>query len=384
MTTASILAKLIAFPVLGGQSNRSILDWIRTYLDEHGVDYRLVEDPREDKASLHCRFGPPVDGGTILSGHTDVVPTEGQSWRTDPFVLTDGGNGKYYGRGSCDMKGFLACCLAAVPDLRAAKLKRPIYFAFSYDEEVGCRAGVALAEDIRSHYAERPARAIIGEPTLMQPMVGQKGINVYKTTVTGSQGHSSRVREEVSAIHEAARLIVWLEDYMDELITKVHHDDRFQPNHTTLHVGVIHGGSAFNIVANECWFDWEFRNIPTDRAEDIFTDFSEYCRRRVAKGRSRYPEFDITHQPHHPPVVALDTPEDAEVVELVKRLSGQAQTGTVAYAAEAGQFSAAGFEAVICGPGSIAQAHRADEFVSQEQLAACDAFLRKLIADHEE
>ncbi len=379
MTTTAILKKLVAFPVLGNQSNLSILRWIEDYLTSYDVKYRLVPNEDGSKASLHCRFGPAVDGGTILSGHMDVVPTEGQPWKTDPFVLTDGDDGRLYGRGSCDMKGFLACCLAAVPDLLAADLQKPIYFAFSYDEEVGCRAGVALAEDIRDHYTERPAYAIIGEPSMMAPIVGQKGINVYKTTVFGSQGHSSRVKEEVSAVQVAARLVVWLEDYMDQLIAAGRTDDRFHPNHTSIHVGVIHGGTAFNIIANECWFEWDYRNIPADRAEDIIAAFEAHCEMIITQKQQLHPDFKITNEAMHPPVVALDTAEEASVVRLIKDLTGNEKTSTVAYAAEAGQFSQAGFEAVICGPGSIDQAHRANEFVDKEQLVACEAFIERLI-----
>lgn len=378
MNTQEILTHLVSFPVLGGESNLSILNWIEEYLKSFSVDYKLVPNDTGDKAALHCRFGPAVDGGVILSGHMDVVPTVGQPWDTDPFVLTDKGD-KLYGRGSCDMKGFIACCLAAVPDLLAAELQRPIYFAFSYDEEVGCQSGIALATDIMEYYSERPAYAIIGEPSMLQPIVGQKGINVYKTTFHGSQGHSSRVREEVSAVHEAARFTVWLENYMGELIRAGRTDDRFHPNHTSIHVGVVHGGSAFNIIANECYIDWDYRNIPSDKAEDIFAAAEAYCGEREEALRPKFPGFRITHEPHHPPVVALDTPDDAAVVDLVRELTGKHELSTVSYAAEAGQFSQVGFEAVICGPGSIAQAHRANEFVSKEQLAGCDDMLRRLI-----
>jgi acetylornithine deacetylase len=379
MTTTEILAKLVSFPVLGNESNLTILKWIENYLTERGVTYQLLPNEDGSKASLHCRIGPATDGGTVLSGHMDVVPVAGQPWNTDPFELVDKGDGRLYARGSCDMKGFLACCLAAVPDLLAADLKKPIYFAFSYDEEVGCQAGVELAEGIMNFYEEKPRHAIIGEPSMMAPIVGQKGINVYKTTVHGSQGHSSRVRQEVSAVHEAARLIVWLEDYMDQLIAEGRTDNRFTPNHTSIHTGVVHGGSAFNIIANECYFDWDYRNIPSDDAAQIFAAFEQHCKDRVRELRRVYPDANIVHEAHHPPVVALDTADSADVVRLIKQLTGNEKTSTVAYAAEAGQFSQAGFEAVICGPGSIEQAHRANEFVDKSQLAECDAFLRRLI-----
>ncbi|THH40664.1 acetylornithine deacetylase [Neolewinella litorea] len=380
MTTTEILSQLVSFPVLGGESNLSIIRWIEQYLSGHGVAYTLVPDETGEKACLHCRIGPAADGGIILSGHTDVVPTVGQPWDTDPFQLTLKGE-NLYARGSCDMKGFLASCLSAVPQLQSVDLKRPIYFAFSFDEEIGCRSGDLLATAIRDHYEEIPAGAIIGEPTMMQPMVGQKGIMVYTTVVRGSQGHSSRILDEVDAVHEAAHLILWLEQKMHRLISAGRTDDRFSPNHTSIHVGKIAGGSAFNIIANECSFDWDYRNIPRDDAGEIFADFEAFCHQRERLRRKVYPDFSITHVPFHPPVPPLDTAEEAPIVALAKRISGRDTTGTVAYAAEAGQFSNAGFPSVICGPGDIAQAHRANEFVAVEQLELCDRMIQSLAAD---
>lgn len=378
MTTTAILTKLVSFPIFGGDPNLPIVNWITAYLEQHGVAYQLVYNEEKTKACIHCRFGPAVDGGVVLSGHLDVVPTAGQPWDTNPFELVDKGD-KLYARGSCDMKGFIACCLQAVPDLLVAKLQTPIYFAFSFDEEIGCQSGEMLAAAIRDNYAETAKYAIIGEPSMLQPIVGQKGINVYKTTFFGSQGHSSRVKQEVSAVHEAARFTVWLENYMDELIAQGRTDDRFHPNHTSIHVGVVHGGTAFNIIANECYIDWDYRNIPSDSAAEIFAAAEAYCQERMDKLQPNHPEFRIEHEAHHPPVVALDTPDDASVVDLIKELTGNHVTSTVSYAAEAGQFSQAGFEAVICGPGSIAQAHRANEFVEKEQLAGCEQMLRRLM-----
>lgn len=378
MTARDILSELVRFPVYGGQSNLSILDWIRQYLDELGVPYHLVPNAEGNKASLHCRIGPAVDGGVILSGHMDVVPVEGQPWHSDPFELTEKDD-KLYARGSCDMKGFLACCLSLVPTMQAADLKRPLYLAFSYDEEIGCMAGPALVADIKATYTERPRYAIIGEPSMLEPVVGQKGICVYGTTVTGSQGHSSRIRQEVSAIHEAARLTVWLEEKMNELVAAGHTDDRFEPNHTSIHVGTMNGGTAFNVIANHCSFEWDFRTIPGDDQAAIFAAFAEYCRERETELRRRFPDFSITNVEHHPPVPPLDTPETQSVVELVKKLTGRSHTRTVSYAAEAGQFALGGFETVICGPGSIAQAHRANEFISIDQLDGGVAMLRRLI-----
>lgn len=376
--TQNILSKLVSFPVLGGQSNLSIIEYIKEYLTTHGVAYQLVPNETGDKTALHCRIGPAVDGGVILSGHTDVVPVAGQNWSSDPFQLTQR-DGKLYGRGSCDMKGFIACCLAALPDMLKADLKKPIYFAFSYDEEIGCLSGPLVVHAINEFYEEKPAFAIIGEPSLMEPVVGQKGICVYNTTVNGSAGHSSRIKQEVSAIHEAARLILWIEAKMDSLIAQGHIDERFSPPHTSLHVGMINGGVAHNIVSDRCTIQWDVRVIPRDNLAEIKAEFDAYCRERETILRKRFPGFAIVTEEYHPPVPPLDTPEHLPIVDLIKKLSGNHTLHTVSYAAEAGQFAEGGFQAVICGPGSIAQAHRADEFIAIEQLELGVDFIKKLI-----
>jgi len=376
-----ILAKLISFPCLGGDSNLPIILWIDEYIRKLGVETQLVYNNDKNKAGLHCRIGPAVNDGIILSGHTDVVPTEGQPWDTDPFVLTDKNDGKLYARGSCDMKGFVACCLAALPEMIAAKLERPIYFAFSYDEEIGCLGAPYLIEAFQNFYKEKPAYAIIGEPSLMQPMIGQKGIYVVDTYVNGSAGHSSRIKDEVSAIHEGTRLILWLESKMNALIENGHIDDRFYPPHSTLHVGVAKGGIAFNVIADQFHFQWDMRTIPRDKAYDIMKEFESYCRERETILRTKFKDFEIKNVELHPPVVALDTAPDMPIVDLVKKLSGVMEWDTVSYAAEAGQFSEAGYQSIICGPGSIAQAHRANEFIAKSELVKGMEFMRKLIKE---
>jgi acetylornithine deacetylase len=380
MTAQAILSHLVSFPVLGGQSNLSIMLWIKDYIEKFGIQTHLVPNEEGNKASLHCRIGPAVDGGVILSGHMDVVPVEGQDWDTDPFVLTDKGDGKLYGRGSCDMKGFLACCLAVLPEMVNAKLKTPIYFAFSYDEEIGCLSAPALVEAIKGTYTEKIKYAIIGEPSMMQPIVGQKGICVMETSVNGSAGHSSRIRQEVSAIHESARLILWLEDKMNALVEAGRIDPRFSPPHTSLHVGQITAGIAPNVIADKALFKWDVRVIPQDDTLDIIKAFDNYCRERENILRKTFPDFEIRNEQHHPPVPPLDTSESDSIVSLIKSITAVQELGTVAYAAEAGQFSNGGFESVICGPGSIAQAHRANEFIAKEQLEKGVQMLKKLVA----
>ena len=379
MTATDILTKLVSFPILGGESNLTIMNWIKDYIEGFGVETHLVPNEEGTKASLHCRIGPAIDGGVILSGHMDVVPVEGQDWDTDPFVLTDGGDGRLYARGSCDMKGFLACCLAVLPDMVKTELNTPIYFAFSYDEEIGCLSAPELVEHIKSTYTEKPKYAIIGEPSMMQPIVGQKGICVIETIVNGSAGHSSRIRQEVSAIHESARLIIWLENKMNALVDAGRIDNRFTPPHSSLHIGQINAGIAPNVIADKSLFKWDVRVIPQDVTEDIIEEFEAYCRERESILRETFPGFEIKNSQHHPPVPPLDTAETDDVVPFIKSITPIQETGTVAYAAEAGQFSNGGFQSVICGPGSIAQAHRANEFIDKEQLEMGVGMIEKLV-----
>ena len=372
-----ILGHLISYDVLGGQSNLTILDYIIGFLNDRQIEYYLVPNEDMTKSSLHCRIGPEADGGVILSGHTDVVPVKGQDWHTEPFTLT-ARDGKLYGRGSCDMKGFLACCLATVDVFKSAILKKPVYFAFSYDEEIGCLAGPALAKAIKKHYNEKPAYAIIGEPSMMKVVTGHKGICVLKTTITGSAGHSSRIRSEVSAIHVAARLIAWMEDKMEALITSGKLDYRFEPPHSTIHAGMIQGGIAPNVIADKCTIYWDTRVIPADNVSDIVAGFEAWCSVYEKELKQRFPGASIVTQEDHPPVVPLGTDRNAAIVQLVTSLVGDDSTQTVAYAAEAGQFAAEGFGTVICGPGDIAQAHRANEFVEESQLSRCLDMLQAL------
>ena len=381
MTAESILAKLVSFPVLGGQSNLSIINYIKDYIESFNIVTTLVSNKQGNKASLHCRIGPAIDGGVILSGHTDVVPVKGQEWSTNPFELIDKGDGKLYGRGSCDMKGFIACCLASLPDMVQADLKKPVYFAFSYDEEIGCLAGHELARSIKIHYRETPKYAIIGEPSLMQPIVGQKGIYILETYVNGSAGHSSRIKEEVSAIHEAMRLMLWLEEKTNRLIEEGRIDNRFHPAHSSIHIGLVNGGIAPNVIADKAHFFWDLRTIPMDRTETILEEFETFCRQREQELKSKFEHFKIKTVENHPPVVHLDTKETDDIVGLIKRISGNSSLSTVAYGAEAGQFAAEGFQSVICGPGSIKQAHRADEFIDKKELHKGVQMIHKLIAE---
>ena len=379
MNVEDILAKLVSFPVLGGDSNLSIIHWIKEYIETFGVATTLVPNNEGTKASLHCRVGPAVDGGVILSGHTDVVPVEGQVWDTDPFTLVKKGD-KLFARGSADMKGYIACCLATLPTLTKADLKKPIYFAFSYDEEIGCLAAPELIEHIKETYPENATYAIIGEPSSLEPVIGKKGVCYVQTEVNGSAGHSSGIHKEISAIHESTRLIMWLENKMN-LLSQEKQDNRFEPPHSTLHVGQISGGVATNIVSDYTRFEWDVRVIPKDTIQTIFDDFFAFCKEREEEVRKLFSSFKITNTLLHPPVPALDTKETDPIVALTKKISGNNTWRTVAYAAEAGQFHEAGYQSIICGPGSIEQAHRANEFTSQEQLDKCVVMLQKLVVE---
>ena len=379
MKVEEILAKLVSFPVLGGDSNLELIHWIKSYIESFGLETTLVPNEEKTKASLHCRIGPSVDGGVILSGHTDVVPVKGQAWDSDPFTLTKK-DSKLFGRGSADMKGFIACCLASLPTLIEADLKQPIYFAFSYDEEIGCLAAPELIEHIKKTYSENAKYAIIGEPSSLVPVIGKKGVCYVLTEVNGSAGHSSGIHKEISAIHESTRLIIWLENKMKEL-SQATQDHRFKPPHSTLHVGQISGGVATNIVADYTRFEWDVRVIPKDDIKAIFNDYFSFCKERELEVRKRFPDFSITNTFVHPPVPALDTKLADDIVALTQKISGQNSWKTVSYAAEAGQFHEAGYQSIICGPGSIEQAHRANEYTTQEQLDKCVEMLQKLVIE---
>ncbi|GAL68676.1 acetylornithine deacetylase [Jejuia pallidilutea] len=379
MTTTALLKKLVAFPVLGGDSNLTIINWIKDYIESFGVACTLVPNLEQTKASLHCRIGPSVDGGIILSGHTDVVPVKGQNWDTDPFVLTNKDDGNLYGRGTCDMKGFLACCLNVLPNLVKADLKKPIYFAFSYDEEIGCLSAPELIRHLQNYYPETPKYAIIGEPSLMQPIIGHKGICLYTTTVNGSAGHSSGIRKEVSAINESARLILWLEAKMNALIDAGHIDLRFTPPHSSLHTGIIHGGIAPNVIADKAYFSWDARVIPSDDISTIVNAFKLHCQQRMQELKKIFPDFEIETKEIHPPVTPFDSKVDSDIVKLISKINANTNFGTVAYASEAGQYNEAGLQSIICGPGSIDQAHRANEFIAKEELIKYVELLHNLM-----
>jgi acetylornithine deacetylase len=378
MTATEMLERLVGFATVSRDSNLELIAFVEDWLSRHGVESWRINSDDGRKANLLARIGPAVEGGVVLSGHTDVVPVDGQPWSTDPFTLIDGGDDRLYGRGTCDMKGFIACALAEVPIWVTLPLKKPIYLAFSYDEEVGCLGAPRMIERLMSDQP-RPSAVIVGEPTLMQPVVAHKGSTNLRTLVTGRAAHSSQVNQGVSAIHIAARLVTRIEDIMSDLRAEGRIDEAFNVAHSSLHVGKIQGGTAINIMARECQFDWEIRHLPDDRFDDLLARVNDFAATLEAEMQMRSPECSIHTEQLTNTVPALADQNNQEVLELCYALLlGQQPSGAVAYATEAGQFQRAGLPTVICGPGSIAQAHQPDEYIEREQLDAGSDFMRAL------
>jgi acetylornithine deacetylase len=372
-----MLERLVGFPTVSRDSNLALIEWVEAYLDDYGVEHWRIENDDGSKANLLARIGPAVEGGVVLSGHTDVVPVDGQPWTSDPFTLVDKGNGRLYGRGTCDMKGFIACALAEVPTWVNLDLKVPITLALSYDEEVGCIGAPRMIERLLADHP-RPAAVIVGEPTLMQPVVAHKGSTNLRTTVTGRAAHSSQVNQGVSAIHVAARLVTRIEDVMAELQAEGRVDEAFNVVHSSLHVGRIAGGTAINIMARECSFDWEIRHLPRDRFEDLLERVNAYARELESRMHDKAPETGIVTERLTQSVPALADDNNTEVLALCHALLGEHPAGAVAYATEAGQFQREGLPTLICGPGSIGQAHQPDEYLEIAQLEEGVRFMQAL------
>ncbi|MET0338256.1 MAG: acetylornithine deacetylase [Caulobacter sp.] len=374
-----LLAKLVAFDTTSRLSNLALIEWVEAYLSGLGVSARRVPNAHGTKTNLMATIGPDIEGGVILSGHTDVVPVDGQPWSTDPFVLTEK-NGRLYGRGTCDMKGFLALALAAAPDLAARRLKRPVHLAFSYDEEVGC---LGAPDMIAAFAAEVPraAAVIVGEPTLMQAVSGHKGISTFKVTVTGREAHSSMTHLGVSANMVAIRLMSFLSDLAQTLAREVDPASLFTPPWPTLTIGQVNGGTAVNILARECVFFFDLRCPPGRDPQAILTDFFALADQLDAEVKAKAPEGGVKVEVRSlTPAFAPEAEGAAEA--LARRLAGDNGPPRVAaYAAEAGQFQGAGFSPVICGPGSIDQAHQPDEYVEVSQMERGAAFMTRLITE---
>lgn len=374
LTPRAMIERLVGFPTVSADSNLALIDWAEAYLTAHGARCRRTWDATGWKANLFATIGPDVAGGIVLSGHSDVVPVEGQDWQSDPFVVEER-KGKLYGRGTADMKSFLAIALALTPEFAARPLRRPIHLAFSYDEEVGCLGVGRMIEDVRANLP-LPAMAIVGEPTSMRLVTGHKAINAFRTRVTGRAAHSSQPHRGAGAILAAGRLIEFLWRLGEE--KRNARDERFEPPWTTLQVGVIEGGTALNILPGECSFLWENRALPGEDPHEIRRRFDDFARTEVLPQLREFaPEAEVVTEvlASVPPL----TPEnDGAAEQLVRRLTGINESGVVSFTTEGGLFQQAGISTVVCGPGSIDQAHQADEFIELEQVEACVTFLRRL------
>jgi len=373
-----ILAQLVQFDTETSKSNLPLIAYVEAYLRRLNVDFVTVPNVQGDKAAIFATIGPKTDGGIVLSGHTDVVPVRGQSWTSDPFILRQA-EGRVYGRGSCDMKGFAALCLSLVPLMQAAQLKRPIHILLSYDEETTClgpmdviaRFGITLP---------RPAAVIVGEPTLMEVADAQKSIATYHTLVTGFEAHSAKPNLGANAIPFACELVGELYTLQDELARIGDASGRFEPAQSTISVGIIKGGTARNILAKECAFQWEFRGLPDAPQRWAYERFMAKTEAMLPRLRQNAPTASITTEIEIE-IPGLNPDKGSLTETLALKLAKRNNTIAVAYATEAGRFQLAGVPAVVCGPGSIDQAHQPDEYIEISQLQAGLVFLEALIAE---
>jgi acetylornithine deacetylase len=370
-----MLARLVAFPTVSNRSNLDLVDFVEAYLAGLGVPSLLVPDASGAKAGLLALVGPEAEGGVVLSGHTDVVPPDGQDWTSDPFVLAER-RGRLFGRGAVDMKGFCAIALALVPEMLNAGLKRPIILALSRDEEIGCLGAPDLIEAMLAHFP-RPEAVIVGEPSEMRVVTGHKGSWGFRGEVRGHEVHSSLIHQGVSAVMTAARLIAWMSDTM-AANARAAAPAAFDPPYTTLHVGTIAGGTASNIAARDCTFSGEVRVLPGESVAGWRKRVLAEAARLEAETRAVHPatHVRILTRMELPGFLA---PEGGPAEALARALTGDNATHVVSYQTEAGHFQDRGLATVVCGPGSIAQAHQPDEFISTDQLEAGTEFVRRLI-----
>jgi acetylornithine deacetylase len=367
--TRDILAELIAFPTVTSDSNLELIAYAADYLGALGARTQVMVDPTGHKANLFATLGPDTDGGIVLSGHSDVVPVEDQDWSSDPFALREA-DGLLYGRGSCDMKGFIAAAMAVAPRYAAQKLTRPLHFSFTYDEEVGCLGARQLVDDL-ARLELRPSVAIIGEPTEMRIIEGHKGCCEYTTRFTGLEGHASAPDAGVNAVEYAVRYVSRLMELREALKERAPPASRFDPPWTTVQVGRLTGGVAHNVIPGHCSVDWEMR--PVTEADRLFVRarIEAYVAEELLPAmRAVSADAEIVTEVIGE-VAGLEPVDENEARRIVAELTGANGADVVAFGTEAGIFQAFGMSAVVCGPGSIAQAHKPDEFVSRDQLQSC-------------
>ena len=381
MTAAAIdslemVRRLVAFDTTSRGSNLALIEFVRNYLDGLGVSSELVFDETGKKANLYAKLGPPEIGGIMLSGHTDVVPVDGQDWHSDPFnVLAK--DERLYGRGTADMKSFVAVVLALLPDLAARPLRIPIHLALSYDEEVGCRGARRLIAAIADR-PDRPRLCIVGEPTSMRPVIGHKGKRSFRCRVHGFECHSALAHLGVNAIEAAAEMVALLKAMARRRRDEGPFDPEYTPAYTTIQTGVIHGGTALNIVPKDCTFDFEFRLLPAENPEAGISELRAFAENRLLpEMRAVRAEAAIEFE-ELSAFPGLDTADDAEITRLVASLTGANGTAKVSFGTEGGLFQQAGIPTVVCGPGSIEQAHKPDEFIDLDQIAQCERFISRI------
>jgi acetylornithine deacetylase len=381
-TPASLdwLRTLVGFDTTSRDSNLQLIGHVRDYLAGLGVPATLVYDAEKRKANLYATLGPTDRPGILLSGHTDVVPVDGQDWHSDPFRVVEK-DGRLYGRGTCDMKGFVAVCLAYAPRFLERGLETPIHLAFSYDEEVGC-IGVRRLIDMMNGLGVKPKMCIVGEPTDMQVTIGHKGKHSYRARVRGVEAHSSLAPSGVNAVEFAAEAVAYLKGMARRIAAEGPFDAQYDVPHTTVHTGTIHGGTALNIVPKDCTFDFEFRYLPEIGPEGYFAEFERYLQDTLEPEMHAIDPtagFAIEELSSIP---GLNMDPGEEVVTFAKSLAGRNDHGKVAFGTEAGLFQQrAGIPTVVCGPGSVDQAHKPNEFVSLDQIEKCERFMQKLM-DH--
>ncbi len=378
LTAREIMEKLVSFPTVSQVSNLDLIDWVQDYLSGFGVESHRVYDATGQKASLYANIGPEVEGGIILSGHTDVVPVEGQVWDTDPFTVTEK-DGLLYGRGTCDMKGFDAIALAAVPLALEKGVKRPLQIALSYDEEVGC-LGAPDMIDKMAEFLPKAEAAIIGEPSMMKTVTAHKGGTGFHTHVKGFEVHSSLMHTGVNAIMFGAKLIEWANEM--NVINMAKEPGplaaMFVPPFTTVHVGEISGGTAHNITAKDCEFGVDFRAVPEESLEDWKAAYMAKVAEVQAEMQAIHPKTSIELDQYFG-IPGLQPETDGRAEAIARSITGDNGQHVVSYGTESGQFQERGYSAVVCGPGNIEQAHQPNEFISIEQFEAGQKFINKVV-----
>lgn len=374
-----MLAHLVSFDTTSRDGNIPLIEFVEDYLDRWNVPHFRIDYEAGKKTNLFATIGPDVAGGIVLSGHTDVVPVDGQPWTSNPFELTGKGDGKLYGRGTCDMKGFIAACLTRVPNFVNAPLKTPIHLAFSCDEEVGCKGVRPLVAHIRDHLP-KPRAVIVGEPTSMRVVNGHKSAVTFNTEVHGHEAHSSLTHHGVNAVMIAGELIAEINRMRKEIEARGDKSHRFDPPYSTVHIGTIVGGTAKNIIPRRCAFAWETRLLPGADPEEVPTRFEAFARTLEPAMKAVAPDTGIVNLKVN--TVPALAPEDRSPAELLAlHLTKTNDTYAVSYCTEAGLFQEIGLPAVVCGPGSIEQAHKPDEWVEVSELRKCEAFLDGLMAN---